>query len=785
MIRKYFSLLIVTMLLTGVLAAVMPARADQVRIWEADSGLGGITDKAKINSYLDNLKAHYVNGVWVQVELYSDGTVNYKKTIVSHMPTAKKFTTGQWASDDFLTYVISQAKARGMKVMIKFHGSNQAAWDQHPDWRKLNSKGKEVLWSGTLKNFCINSPFWDKMFLPMVREVAENYDVDGIYVDNCQFAYGGSDECFCQYCKARFEKETGKKLPLKPVDKANWTDPSVKLYAIKRTEWVNDFYPKFEEAVHAAKPAIEVLLNFSGGYNSYKDGSSARHMGKYATTITPEPVNTPRMYAAVKNHDLVKAKQKPQDEDTLAQDELLPFLNRYGYMEYMTKLMMAEGEFKPVVPISRYWFTDDSGMAPTNLAIKEIESSIGAGGRGWCFFGYLAQAMDKGATKKGAWADPKFTAYLKDLATGPRSAWVADMHPDSHIAILVDRDADYWTGDYWKRLQDVGRLYSYLQYQRKLSIGLIATSEPNLPGYGQTGYKLTKDLLSQYSLVICPGLDYASAEDLQALKDYFDAGGKLIIMGSIGRHGKFLGDPVKDDPYRLLGLSTDDPGEPSGFIQPTDARHPIFQQILFNNVGKSFRYSDDKDQSTSYPVKYSSAYDVWANEFADSGKHAAILYTNTSHYDPKKGAICYVNCADFHACTSGLLMILMNGVVVIPARADSLIPVHFSAPSSVNVFKSADGMTRYIHINTPEGENEKCFLRVKANPNCYPISAEMIVNGGAPKQFPIVVENRNPNPGEMVIAARGNGVLKTGVLPSGFAMIKIVYEHRDFPISGD
>ena len=145
MIRKSLSLLAVIMLLGGML------RADEVRIWEADSGLGSITDKAKINSYLDNLTSHSVNGVWVQVELYTAGTVNYKKTTLSKLPTDKKFTTGQWANDDFLSYMISQAKPRGMKVMVKLHGSNHAAWDKHPDWRKLDVNGKPVLWGAVRK----------------------------------------------------------------------------------------------------------------------------------------------------------------------------------------------------------------------------------------------------------------------------------------------------------------------------------------------------------------------------------------------------------------------------------------------------------------------------------------------------------------------------------------------------------------------------------------------------------------------------------------------------------
>ncbi len=774
--RKHFLLLAVMLLLIAV-----GARADSIRIWEADSGLGGIADKATINSYLDNLKAHSVNGVWIQVELYSDGAVNYKKTTLSKLPTAKKFTTGQWADDDFLAYVISQARSRGMKPMIKFHGSNHAAWDKHPDWRKRDSNGKEVLWNGTLKNFCVNSPYWDTMFMPMVKEIAANYDVDGFYLDTCQVAYETSDCCFCPFCKARFEKETGKKLPAKSVDKANWADPLVKQYAVKRVEWVNSFYEKYSQAVREVKPTAEILLNASGGYNSYKDTVSSRHAGAYVTSLTPEPVSTPRMYAAVRNQALVKAKQKPASEDDLASEDMVTAMDHYGYMQFTTKLMLADGGLKPVVPFSRYWFTDESGMASTNVAIKEIESAVGAGAKGWCFFGYLAHALETGAAKKGAWADPKFAEYLKDLATGPRSQWIADWQPDSRVAILVDRDASFWNADYWDGFKDIGRLYSFLQYERKFSISLLSTGEPNLPGFRGTGYKLTKEMLSQYNLIFCPGLDYATVEDLQALKDYYDSGGKLIIMGPVGTHGTGIGKSLESDAYRLLGLCTVGGPTPSGFIKPITAQSPVFMRPGgFTGPQGTFRYSADKETALSYDIKYDeSKYEILAHEFADNGKRVAMLYGRDSHFDLRKGAIAYVNTAMMREVTPDMLIVLMNMSVVVSGRTDTLFPVGFTAKSSVNAFRSADGMTRYFHIFTPDGETDET-LRVRANPNTYPVKAEIIINGGQPKSIPIVEASREPEPNEMVVSTKGSGTLNPGPLPAGFAVIRVEYEHRDF-----
>lgn len=774
---RHFSVIIALAVVLSVLSISIPARADGPFIWEADTGLGGIADKAEIGKYLDNLKAHYVNGVWVQVELYGEGTVNYKKTGLSKLPTAAKFKTGQWADDDFLSYVIAQAKSRGMKVMIKLHGSNDAAWNKHPDWRKLDSKGKEVLWSGRLKNFCVNAPYWDTMFLPMVREIAQNYDVDGLYLDTCQVAPEGSDACFCPYCKARFEKETGKKLPLKPVDSKNWVDPIVKLHATKRVEWLNEFYEQYAQAIEQCKPGAAVLLNVSGGYNSYKDGVYARHAGKYVTYMTPEPVNTPRMYAVVKNQELKKAGKKPIADMDLAREEILPSMNRFGYYQFMVKTMLAEGGSKPVVPFSRFWFTSGETMGPVDLEIAQIESGINAGAKGQCFFGYLAGALASGQTKGTAWDNPKFLAYLKDLTTGERAKWIADMQPDWRIAILYDGDASFWNADYWTRLKRVGRLFSYLQYGRKLSVGLVAVSEPDLPGFGKSGYKLTKEILSKYNLVFAPGLDYVSAEDLQTLKDFVDGTGNLIIMGGIGGHGKFPGKPTSDDAYRIFGITTVSGPEPSGYIIPKE-NHPIFMiPGGFTGPGGSFRYSTDKNAAPSYKPKFGDGWKVLADEYTDSGKRPAILYKSIVRNDPTKGGIAYMSSDGVDAFTWQALFVIANMVVVVPSRADVLNCVRFSPETSVNGFASADGMTRYLHILTPKGESG-AFMRIRANPGTYPILAQIIVNGGDPKPLTISLANRDPLDNEMVVAPRGNGVLKLADLPPGFAMVKLQYEAR-------
>jgi len=729
-------------------------------IWEADTTLGGIADKNKINAYLDNLKAHSVNGVWVQVELYSDGTVNYKKTLLSGLPTAEKFKTGQWADDDFLSYVIHQARSRGMSVMIKFHGGNDPAWDKNPDWRMRDSRGKEVLWGGRLKSFCVNSPYWDKIFFPMLKEIGANYDVDGFYLDTCQAAYLNDNTCFCVNCRARFEKETGEKLPMKSVDKANWSDFAVKLHAVKRVEWLNKFYEKYGKAVEEAKKGAASILNVSGGYNSYADGISSRHAAKYVTHVTPEPVNTPRMYAVVRNRERRKAGQEPADEMGLAKEQLYWYMTRFGYLEFVVKTMLGDGAGKPVIPFARYWFTskEDGYTGPVDLEIAQIESAIGAGAKGYCFFGYLGAALARGEVAGTAWDDPKFIEYLKDLAAGERAEWIADMEPGFRIAILYDRDAPFWDRNYWQHLKSVAGTYALMQYWKKLSVDLVAASEPNMPGFGETGYRLDANVLKGYDLIVAPGLDYVNKEDLEALKAYTTSGGHLLIMGGIGGHGKFLGESLSDVAYELLGITTIGDPTPSGFMRQV-SKHPVFTGVTPTALLGTFRLAPDKNAALSCEPKYGEGWEVLAHEITDTGKRPAILLKQTPD-----GSIGYINSAMSSGFSSDMMLVFANMLVITATRGSTVQPVQFSSTSSVNVFKSSDGLTRYIHIFTLDGETD-VSLRIRGE-GLYPVSAQIIRGGGRAKDLDIAV------------AKSGNAIIELPEIKPYFAMIKMRYEDR-------
>ena len=727
----------VTLALVCISASVY---AEKPYVWVDSSGT--VTTKAKIDKYLDDLKAHSVTGIRVPVNS-SDGAVFYKK---STLPISPKFKTGEWSGDDYLAYMVSQASKRDIKVIAKVSGANYPAWEKNTDWRCINSKGAVIG-----KAFCVNSPYWDKTFFPMVKEIAANYDAAGLHFDASQVAFPSSDACFCKACKARFEKETGKKLSAKAVDPKNWADPTVKLYAIKRTEWLNGFYAKYADTIHRVKPDVQVLFSVDSWGNSYANGISTRGIAQSASAIELKPTNIASLY-----------EPPVTDEAPLVSTLIMPFLTPYGYHELMIKSMSGDAPGKSIIASDTY---PSSIKRRTDIQIALIESAIGAGARGYCLSSALVESQST------AWRDPKFAAYLKDLTTGERAKWIDAMKPNQKVAILCDRDNEYWTGDTGGRLQSVGGTFAAIQLWKKISADLVSTSDPISSDTGKPRYKLDQSALSRYDIVICPGLDYISKEDIQTLKDYVDNGGKAILMGGIAGHGKFLGEPLTDEAFNILGITTIGKPEPSGFVLPA-ASNPVFMVPggLTELMG-SFRYSKDKNDAWTYKPKFNSGWEVLASEVTDSDKREAMLMRPLG-----KGTIGYMNTDVVSAFTREARIILDNLRVLITAQNPLVTPVSFSASASVNTYTSGDGSDLYIYVFTPEEEYDISF-DVRPISGMRPVSAEYIKDGAKPLKMTLV-QVGDPIPDGVAVGADGGATIQMSDFKPPFMILKLRYENE-------
>ena len=127
----------------------------------------------------------------------TEGTALYDSKIMPQLPKGY----------DALKVVIEAAHARGMKVypwfVVNSDGFNEFSpiTQQHPDWCMVDINGKRVPW---LDPSC---PEARQYVASLVKEIAADYDIDGLSLDYLRYKEGRF--CFCDRCTSAFKEQFG------------------------------------------------------------------------------------------------------------------------------------------------------------------------------------------------------------------------------------------------------------------------------------------------------------------------------------------------------------------------------------------------------------------------------------------------------------------------------------------------------------------------------------------------------------------------------------------------
>ncbi len=200
-------------------------------------GIGKKFDKSEFQEAL--IRGH-VNSVTVFSKCHHGWT--YHPTKASEMHPNLDF--------DLMGAQIDAAHEIGVKAVAYISGGfDEKMARRHPDWLVRN-KDETMLWSPTFANsgyhkFCMNSPYLEYL-LSQVREVCENYDADGIFIDivNVQ-------PCYCQNCINILMSEDKE-----PYEDDNIIDLAERTFA--------NYAKRVRETIDEIKPGLPVFHN--GGH---------------------------------------------------------------------------------------------------------------------------------------------------------------------------------------------------------------------------------------------------------------------------------------------------------------------------------------------------------------------------------------------------------------------------------------------------------------------------------------------------------------------------------------
>lgn len=151
---------------------------------------------------------------------------------------------------DLLKAQIEAAHEIGVKTPVYLSaGFDEKAARQHPDWLAQN---KEGTWANAdsfsrpgYHVFCMNTPYLDYL-LAQIKEAAQNYDADGIFLDIMSVR-----PCYCPNCIKTLLAE-GKD----PCNEKDIMDLAERIYA--------NYVRRVRETIDSVKPGLPVFHN--GGH---------------------------------------------------------------------------------------------------------------------------------------------------------------------------------------------------------------------------------------------------------------------------------------------------------------------------------------------------------------------------------------------------------------------------------------------------------------------------------------------------------------------------------------
>ncbi|MHB9133285.1 MAG: alpha-L-fucosidase [Armatimonadota bacterium] len=216
-------------------------------------------------------------------------------------PSALK-TQHNMLAQDMPKFFREVTRETNTRLVLYFSGLlDGIAGLRHPEWRMLNLDGTEQRLFDDFKIFtsyanCPHSAYWDEWVSVQLRELIEQYDPDGFWIDG-----DWAGPCYCPRCQALFRQETGWNEPWSDVQRRpEFTLEYAKFWNRASHAWrtrFNDFIKSLKsECIYSAgnvSPRREYLAPFdwrSGDFFSpgfFLLHDMARMMRWYGTLGVP------------------------------------------------------------------------------------------------------------------------------------------------------------------------------------------------------------------------------------------------------------------------------------------------------------------------------------------------------------------------------------------------------------------------------------------------------------------------------------------------------------------
>jgi hypothetical protein len=163
---------------------------------------------------------------------------------------------------DFVGELIDKVHENGIRFIARFDFSkvDPVIAASKPEWLYVGTNGRNLEFNGTVAA-CINGGYYQEYAFEILKEVIDNYPVDGIFFNMMGYTgptYAGTNYgiCQCENCRKRFMAATGLALPV------GNDDPNIIRYRQFQRETSEELYKKVTAFIKQQNPEI-IVYNYN------------------------------------------------------------------------------------------------------------------------------------------------------------------------------------------------------------------------------------------------------------------------------------------------------------------------------------------------------------------------------------------------------------------------------------------------------------------------------------------------------------------------------------------
>ena len=215
--------------------------------------------------YVENLKRAQINNAMLYLQSHVGLCYYPTKTGVMH-----KALIGR---ENMMKKTVDLCHANDIKVTGYYSiNYNTAEHDRHPEWRMIAEDGKSRRESGAEDNSamafasrkgaryglcCPNHMEYREFVYAQIDEMMDYFDCDALFFDMPFWPH----TCYCEKCKARWEKEIGGEMPVNPAPGSKLQEDLLR----KKYEWMGEWTLAITAYVKKRDPHMPMEFNYASG----------------------------------------------------------------------------------------------------------------------------------------------------------------------------------------------------------------------------------------------------------------------------------------------------------------------------------------------------------------------------------------------------------------------------------------------------------------------------------------------------------------------------------------